>query len=416
MTISARRVVARFLQADALGDPRALLEKVKVFVDTFARHESTAMKASDLLKRMKDAHGNPEKMPSLDQEWRNANRDVMVLAAAVKTAPRLMKGIGETLFLAILQQFALPPNLQKKTQEAARYWSKTRFPMKRREPWMPGYGEVVTTYLDMLSDLREHVAVAQQAVDQATPHALAEETKLKAGPFTLINTGNFPPEVMNNVAAAVEKAATAMSAAGLGKVCYGEILVSQRITSNSRTLAFYLIDKDEMFVRADAKASGDVIETICHELAHRLHTKFLSSKAKDIQALYQAIAKSESGGSARPAAPGPDAAWPDVGREVKVKRTTWVVTRVNAERNTIYLKSKPAPGQVEKMATTSLDGFLTLSGEKALESDRLPGNPEGFVTQYAKKDPSENFAEMVAFYALGKLSKPLTDLLVPILS
>ena len=44
-------------------------------------------------------------------------------------------------------------------------------------------------------------------------------------------------------------------------------------------------------------------------------------------------------------------------------------------------------------------------------------DPLDFVTHYAKKGgPGENFAEMVSFYALGKLPQAQLDLLLPILN
>ena len=45
------------------------------------------------------------------------------------------------------------------------------------------------------------------------------------------------------------------------------------------------------------------------------------------------------------------------------------------------------------------------------------GTGLNFITAYAKSGgPGENFAEMVSFYALGKLPKEQVELLLPLLS
>jgi hypothetical protein len=55
--------------------------------------------------------------------------------------------------------------------------------------------------------------------------------------------------------------------------------------------------------------------------------------------------------------------------------------------------------------------FNELTGKGAVAND-----PMEFITAYAKRGgPAENFAEMVSFYAVGKLPKEQVELLEPLL-
>ena len=56
--------------------------------------------------------------------------------------------------------------------------------------------------------------------------------------------------------------------------------------------------------------------------------------------------------------------------------------------------------------------------EQVLEYGLIPEDntvPSGFVTDYAKKDEQENFAEMVAAYCLGKLPEDQVEMLKALL-
>ena len=54
-------------------------------------------------------------------------------------------------------------------------------------------------------------------------------------------------------------------------------------------------------------------------------------------------------------------------------------------------------------ASVSLEGYLSLKGEEARDVDENP-DYKGFVSEYAKRGgPGENFAEMFAFYCMGRL-------------
>lgn len=392
--LSARRVLARYLQADAVGDPKALLAKFEAEVNEFAQHEATYNDLCELLKKLERAKDDPEAFALLRGEW-NRQPGTIKLKVAVGRIFGSLHESGILLFMGLLQQFALPPNLTKKAELASRFWSKPKLTVRKdNRPWAKPLAliEAVTAYGDLLSTLREQVALVTECLAKGKGHAdtteeEAETTRLKAGPFTLVNTGNFPPEVMKNVAEAVEKAAKAMTSAGFGKVCYGDILVTNRIMSDTSTLAFYMLANDEMFVRADAKATGDAVHIICHELGHRLEHKFLASKKREIAAMYMLILKHSDK---------PGIEMPEVGKQVEHEGSTLTVTGIQGGRVVFTDSAKPGKQFVAPVQTWYK---LVEKRDPAEEASY-----KGFVSGYAQRGgPSENFAEMVSYYARGKL-------------
>ena len=343
--LSARRVVARYLQADT--HPEILLRVLSNLTEDFGKHESMARGFQQRAKEIEKASDDPERYAGLRAAWPALM--VRGLTDLTKQAFADAHSVGMRLFLSLLQTVALPPDLTKKAQNASQFWLKPTLAKKRRSApaWAKGlYLEAVEEYFDLLSVLREHVALVTEALRVGVEHGTEEAPTLKAGPFTLINAGNFSAKVMEQVGRAVEMAASRMTSAGFGNVCYGQISVTA--TLKKKALAFYMNATDEMFVRANVKPDVDSIHTICHELAHRLHQKFLVSKTPEIVRLYQTI------------------------------------------KDKAYIDTSD------------------LSGDKGPEIE--------FVSGYARQGgPNENFAEMVAYYALGKLSPNLTALLLPII-
>ena len=405
--LSARRVVARYLQADAIADPKAVLTTFSEGVEWFATKEADVKMLAGLLDEMKKAYERHESAPTYTRE---VLRKVADVEFHTKMGLSRLHRAGSLLFLAILQQYAVPPNKVKKVQAAAKYWSKTRWTAKKfNEPWAPSWASSVYTYLDLLSTFREQVAVATDVVSSAKLHGMEETPKMQAGPFTLVNTGNFKPEVMEHVQQVVEKAAKAMAAAGLGKVCYGDIMVSNTITSKSNVLAFYLLTSDEMFVRANVKPDVDTVRIVCHELAHRLQNKFLKAKDNQIRTMYQSIVHNVRFG---PAPSSTD--WPTLGKQVQYKGKDLVVLRVNKDQNVIEFGEPPARGTFQREVYKAPLEWWTKTFE-GREPERGP-DFKGFITSYAQKGgPDENFAEMVSFYVLGRLPQGLVDLLEPLI-
>jgi len=408
----ANRVVARYVLADAIGDPEDLAEWLKIGVAKFAEKEQTNEKLLAHLKLIIDAHGpgpdprDPGLFFQLLGPWNTTMYgDVASIFVLTDRIFRILAPHGRMLFLAILQQLALSPALTKKVQAAARFWSKSdlRF-LRPKDRWMPRNAEYVTGYEKLLKELRQQVAVAYEAIQKGKAHAAeGATTKLNAGPFKVVNTGGFSDAAMEEAAKAVTKAAQLLAGIGLSRICYGDVLVSNTLTSRSNVLAFYLIAKDEMFVRANVKADTDVVRTICHELAHRLEHKFLQAKDREITGIYRTLNTKDMMGLS-------DLEFPPRGKVVEYQGRPLTVVDVDFRRRAVKFKDPADPPNMVSVAPLQ----LWLQRYEGQEPHQQKGI--SFVTPYAKKSPSENLAEMVSYWAIGKLPAEQVEMLKALLS
>lgn len=417
--------VARRFQADAIGDPQELLRNYDLAVRHIADMES-------LIPKMREAQKIVEAHAGEDVQWKAhhgeyAPHENELITLYFKQITRFkvwvsLEGIKRanpwSLFLAILQQYDLPPTTRKIIELGAKFFAKSRIKAPSQE-------EAVDAYEEFLKTLRAFSMAAHDALAHGKPRAGGGDgaeiaptpEKIKAGPFTLVNTGGFNDAVIANCAKVVEAAAHQLQSHGLGKVCYGDVLISNTL-SKANILAFYLLQKDEMFVRANLKGKeGAAIETVVHELAHRLQYKFLSGKEKLIRDMYQRIANKANAARAEAL----DRVWKDP--SLKPKPGDTFISKSGEEYEvsgfdvtprsgiTVQLRAKKQdiPGVTQK-AKIPLEGYAAAKGILPVV------HHSGFVTSYAGTDPDENFAEMVAFFCTGKLPEDQVEMLKEILA
>lgn len=400
------RVIARYVLSKRAGqivDPvavsNAMAERLKLF-GTFEGHLRNLQQGA--IAKLKAIRANdPNAIPRGDAKdllGEVNSYDRMITQTRLLTDHNFFKYFRDMweLSLAILQQFNLPSALRGKIERTAKFWASKQMPKTKRNKATTiedRYDFTITLYLDQLATVRDQHAAIVEALAKGKPMSEGDG-KIKAGPFTLVNTGGFKDEVMNEVATTVQKAASLMTAHGLGKVCYGEILVSKKV-GRANVLAFYLQGSDEMFVRAGLRVNVDSVRTVMHELGHRLHRKFLASKDRQLAQLYSKynVRKMVDRGPAVD-----PSKVPPVGEEVPYKGTTLVVQQIDWATKKVRLVDKAGgPG---RFSVPIVDYNAVLKGE----TPSADPSPEGFVTTYAGKSPEENFAEMVSFYCLDKLS------------
>jgi hypothetical protein len=264
------------------------------------------------------------------------------------------------------------------------------------------YDAQVAKYKQMMADLHEarRVGVSHGACMLVDP-----ARSVMAGPFTLVNTGGFSPETMAKVKAVVEEAARLIEAKGLGVILYGDIYVTNTI-NRSRILAFYEPDTDEMFVRANIKKDFDTTRTVIHELGHRLDFMFMRTRtySVELQNLYAKVRSlhrdqmwerdREFGESVK------------IGDVVTIRGKNYSVAEMMIA--TVRLKAADADPAKPWTHTITREALAQLMAGHT----HLSGPFGAFVSKYASTSPIENFAEMFAFWALGKLPEQQATWLV----
>jgi len=332
--------------------------------------------------------------PSEVKEVSDFGQDLYV--KSVVYSPNLDKALGEA-FRGLASNYYIPAKLQKKVEVATRKYYKARRTPKPKSLYpLDRAKEKVRIYAKVREELMMDTALLKVVLQQGKPHS--ESTLVKVGPFTLINAGNFDEKVMGTVADLMGKAVSAMKTHGFDKALYGTIQIVGNL--NSKTLAHYDITHDDLYVRADAKV-GTALRTILHELGHRWGFKFLSKGVA--KALYRTMAHEESGrkmslGELKDLMPKP-------GDIVKIKNEEFVFLTISPKGNgsgywMILTLSDDSKSKVRIDLMEYLKSIAPPDVRSPSKEDHV-----GFVTNYAKKDEDENFAEMFSFYCLDELNE-----------
>jgi hypothetical protein len=423
---AAYKVATRFLYGVPIADPKDQLHKFQDKVEVFCDTEELAKSDLEKIKQLVEAvdRKDSETADHLSRELKLTSGERFTIKLN-QSRFNGTKNIAQPLFWSILQQYQLPSQLRRSIEAASRFWSRSKlpsyrpkYPHSRLQARLPGWSplldiydkaaEELEHYLKLCFEIRKQVSNAQAAIVKGKLHAdpeVAAETQLRAGSFTLINTGDFKDDVMAKAADAVIKSEKAMRGIGQGKVCYGDILVSKTVNNKRNVPAFYLTNSDELFIRANIPSNWNTVSTVCHELTHRLQDKFLQSKKHDIVGLY-AVLKTQHLTNSNLV---PEEYLPKRGEELIAEddRVTKVIDVNRYKQQVKFMKEGDPPNVVY---VTSLLYWLKMKGIEPHQIDY-----KGFITKYAATNPEENFCEMVSYYALGKLPKAQIELLEPIL-
>jgi hypothetical protein len=401
--------------ADAIGDPVELLAQFKKWVSLFAENGDFAMTSSTLLREAldklplnedRDRYRAP--MPPNLEPYAKGIRDI-VSTMGMGNWYKRAKPLATSLFFSLLQQYAILPALSKGVEAATRFWDKTRTTVRLKSDYKFGWAawiEYLDAYVEVMDLLNAQVVLGEKVLATAKLHSdpdVAATTRIPVGSFTLVNTGNFDEKVMATNKEVVAKAERALREIGLAKVCYGDILVTKTISQSSRIMAFYLIKNDEMFVRANIRPGWDTVQTVCHELTHRLIHKFLASKKAEIRNLFRTVQNHQNDIQI------PLALYPNAGDKLVFKGENLVVTGVDFMKSKVNLAIADDP---KSLLSMKIDAWCRVNNIQVVPPEEF----KGFVTQYAATDPDENFCEMVSYYALGKLPKVQIPLIEAILN
>jgi len=294
-----------------------------------------------------------------------------------------------TFFLGLLQHYDPTSKDRTVLEKAAKEYQTTRTRIGR---------DPVAQYKLRVKALIGYLDAVERTLERPKEHAEPEVHGMR-----LVNAGGFSPKVMEAAGEVVAKAAEALGRVGLGRALYGDVTIVNSVHRNPKALAFYWIETDELYVRANLKGqTGPAVKTVLHELAHRIEDRLLAHKRAEIRTLFKRI-EDESDQLMS------DALWkrsdlrPSEGQSIGEE---WRVVKIGLSKN------KPAIVVVSKLNRARV-GWMPL--HKWLLNHHYR-EVSAFVSLYASTDPSENFAEMLATYALGQLELKWVDLLTPILA
>lgn len=298
------------------------------------------------------------------------------------------------LALGVLENYVTTP-AQKKAAAFVSKKTSTRFRVSWRDTVPPTisdrYREELKKDTKILFDLKEALAELVIAVKQGK--LISSEggeggggVSFSVGGFEMINAGGFKDEEVQKAKTVLQSAATFLKNSGLGKVCYGKVLLTKNITSGSNTLAFYAMNNDSLYIRMGLrKASGrSLVQVILHELGHRYDNKFLKDQKGKRELYYSLSGKNQK---LKP---------PAIGDRIPTTKGDAVAVGSDGQFVLCHLEKDP----IKRLVRVP---FRQWWDSKPDEKMQAHPTMEGFVTEYAGKTPEEMFAEMFSYYALGDL-------------
>lgn len=323
------------------------------------------------------------------------------VAAILKSVFDVLLRVGaSTAFLAVLRDREMSPADRKIIEAAAKRFGQRRIVVKKEK--------ALEVYPKLMREFDTAVETARRVLRTNEKHTEeGSTTALQVGSFTLVNTGGFPDKVMAECAKVVERSEKLLRQKGLGKVCYGPVNVTNTIYKSTRVLAFYMVNDDTLYIRANLKGkAGPAVESVVHELGHRLQFKFLKSKKRDIDALYRRLGDQQTSNTNDLLMD--KSRWPKEGDTFEHKGETFFFDRINVSGRTQLEALFKVPGERFSLRVP-LTTYISSRDPSALKAVKT------YVTNYAATDPDENFAEMVAFYCEDKLPSEQVEMLEAII-
>lgn len=317
-----------------------------------------------------------------DDYWARVNA-----AANVKALFHIAKRHRiDDAFLFVLQSFDMVPRDRKVIEKAAMLLSRSH---KRA----PAPAQAVVTYLKTLLEYELYSRTLDRVLDSGRLH----QGGPTSGTFTLINAGGFSTKVMDSVVARVADASKLLSAKGLDRVLYGDVHVVNTIRRSARVLAFYTVNDDGLFIRANVpKASHDSgVDAVVHELAHRLHFKFLRQEMNPGQSFPSILWAPNSAA---------DRALFDVYQRLKTKDVQKILDYEPVVGDTVESKGVTFEVVGRKGQQILFRGPEGIKARLPIEAYmQMKGEPSVFISPYARTAYQENFAEMVRAYCRDAL-------------
>jgi len=278
---------------------------------------------------------------------------------------------GRSLVEWLLQTREIPPGKEKFLELASR----ALLASKRQQKDVIGWYDKNKPWLQFLSEASDWPERVSGGTQEAT-----------VGPFKVHNTVGADANQFNEIQSLFESANRILSATrDFKKVLYGDVYVVGQI-KNARTLAWYSLSEDDVYIRSMAKRGFDDLDTLCHELGHRYWYKFAPKPVLEAFNRFYYLMKRSSGVQVE---------MPKVGDVFPIPLSNRRGPPPVIESDDGYRYGLSGGGFVVKRTV-----------RKILEERAVVAK---FPTPYSSKTVEEFFAELFALYALGKLSPDLSS-------
>ena len=280
---------------------------------------------------------------------------------------------GRPLAEWVLQTRTIPGGKTKAIELAARLMGASRVPADLMKWYDTNHDRL--DFLLEASSWGERSATSEGGLDVAT-----------AGAFKVHNTIGATEKQFKEILGLVESATKALTPMGdFKKVLYGDVYVVGQL-KQSRTLAWYSIKADDVYLRSLAKKGIDDLASLIHELGHRYWFRFMPRDQK--QKVANLFFKLSSQGRAT------QIERPKVGEPLPI----------------------PVRGQKEPPVVTkdtgrtfelSTGGYVNAESVLKILQQQAAAKGGVFPSVYSMKDYDEFFAECFAFYTMGRMKPEL---------
>jgi hypothetical protein len=276
---------------------------------------------------------------------------------------------GKKLVPWLVETRAVPPGLAKKFEMAIRLFYSARQSPRNMDSWVKRN--------------QKNIAYFEQALtwpEKASADDGGDEVFRLSG-MTVHNTVHLTGKKLDTTKKVIDKAIKELKSSGIPNASgtiYGNLFIVGRL-SQPRTLAWYDVNADELYLRPHLRYGSSEIHNLVHEIGHRYWHKLMGAgKKREFAKYHQRVKWMKSKGIEMPVIGEP------LPIPVRGHKTPPIVL---ADKNGFY--EIEGGGRVKKMQVI-----------KMLQRAAKDAN---FPTPYAATSVGEHFAEAFAMFAIGDL-------------
>ena len=378
------------------------VQKAEARVQFFKHHASVTERVAYRARDLRAALG----VKPLLQETkrRRALIDQALQTGDVGTAKKLFMSLGEKLkpLASVLDGVTITRGDEARKLKNIKLWLRQiSYPFDPKDLNGPHADVYISQGIGTVEDALKSLSRVESRLESY----LNVEAEFKHGPFTVINRHGFRSDEYGDALAVLDEAAQKIQAKGFGSVVYGKVYLVSAGQGKMRKgwAGMYREGTDEFLLNVEARHRHDSIFTIVHELGHRHWHKALSGAQR---VLYEAL-------------------YSQGALTLEARQDMWqalVKGQFSPRKSLPFLQDKSRADDLiayfkDQYSATGLSqrdlGKAYERGEAWVEQNFVrPRSPYVFigdpsskktvtVSDYAKTNVKEDYAETFAFYVLG---------------